>query len=822
MPPSPATVLRLREPGGERLLTLPCRIGATPGDEVLVPGIQGGGALLLHHVDGEAGVTPAAGTLVRLNGMPMPAGDFALLQPGDVITVGTAVLVWHGVVSAAASQATGDALPLLEVRHSLGNATVESLADDAAREINEATGDERIVVAELPSAASRPSGGASSSLSGANRRLLAIAALLLFAVLSFALLLSRLETVRVTVQPATAEVSGSGFGWRSGETLLLLPGERTIRAQAEGYLPVERAVTVRDDEPLAVALQLKEKPGIIEIDTGGVAARVFVDGAEAGRAPGAVQVAGGERTMILRAERHLDHVEKLVVAGRGTRQPLNVRLQPSWGVLEVSATTADATLVVDAAAPVTLPARVDLPAGLHRIRIAAPGAKDWLSAVLLKAGETQRIGPIQLGAPDARLRVTSRPAGAQVTVGGLFSGRTPVTVALPAGSEHDIGVSLQGYRPAESRVFATSGKDIALAVTLQAVPVKLTVQGDPADAELVLDGVVRGKTPLTVELPARRHSFEVRKAGMQTERLDVDLSAAVERTVEYKLVPVGRARDWKPPAPALRAQTGTLLRLIEGGAYTMGSERREQGRRANEFPRRVTLSRPFYLGTREVTNGEFRRFKATHAAGFVGKRTLDLDGQPASSVSWTDAVQYCNWLSAQEGLPPAYEQKGGRWVLVQPVTTGYRLPTEAEWEYVARHAGPGARTQRYEWGDALPPPEGIGNLAGSEAAAEMSRVLEGWQDDYQVVAPPGKFRANGFGIFDMTGNVSEWVHDAYVSFEANAGGTDPIGPAAGGTRHVIKGSNWRTAVFADLRAAWREGADAGSQDIGFRVARYAE
>jgi formylglycine-generating enzyme required for sulfatase activity len=255
----------------------------------------------------------------------------------------------------------------------------------------------------------------------------------------------------------------------------------------------------------------------------------------------------------------------------------------------------------------------------------------------------------------------------------------------------------------------------------------------------------------------------------------------------------------------------------------MGSERREQGRRANEFSRRVTLSKSFYMGTREVTNGEFKRFKPTHASGFVGQRTLDLDSHPVSNVTWIDAIQYCNWLSAQEGLPAAYEQKGGVWVLVQPINTGYRLPTEAEWEYVARHSGPGSRTQRYEWGDSLPPPAGIGNLAGQEAVAEMPRVLEGWTDDYVVVAPPGKFRANAFGIFDMTGNVSEWVHDTYVSFEANAGGVDPTGPSVTtSARKVIKGSNWRTTVFADLRSAWREGGDSPSQDVGFRVARYAE
>lgn len=810
--------LQLLEPMGERTVSLPCRLGGRISDDVRVPGASDSTAIVLRIVDEQLGVTAASDGGALINGAALPAGEFVGLCAGDVLSLGEALLVYE-------ESATG---PRLDVRHLVGNATVVPADATRARETHDNFADERIVAAHLD-ATERPEDSPGDGLAAGwfdlfrqRRSLLAAVVVVLCGFAVFALQLSRLEPVSITVRPAEAELSGTGFGWRSANTLLMLPGKRRIRAELEGYQPIERAVEVREDTPLSLELQLLPKPGVLEIDTAGVAARVFIDGAEVGQAPGAVNVAGGTRTLAIRAERYLDHVQTIEVQGRGVRQAVSVQLAPSWGTLEVSASTAGATLSIDGVPPIALPAKIDLPAGLHRLRIAAEGAREWQSAVLLKAGEVQRVGPIELGAPDARLRVTSMPAAADITVGGVFRGRTPAIVALPAGSDHDVVVSLQGYRSVDRKIFAAAGRELALAVTLQPVLAGLTIQGDPADAEVLVGGAVKGKTPLTVELPARRHTLELRKAGMQPERIEVDLSSAMARTVDYKLVPLGRARDWQPPPVASRAQSGTLLRLISGGTFTMGSGRREQGRRSNEFPRKVTLQRPFYLGTREVTNGEFRRFKSGHASGFVGKRTLDLDAQPVSKVSWNDAVEYCNWLSVQDGLPPAYQKKDGRWSLIEPVTTGYRLPTEAEWEFAARHAGVNAPTQRYEWGDALPPPAGIGNLAGAEAIDEMSRVLDGWQDDYPAVAPPGKFRANGFGIFDMTGNVSEWVHDAYVSFEANAGGTDPLGPAVGGTRRVFKGSNWRTVTFADLRAAWREGADEATQDIGFRVARYAE
>ena len=171
----------------------------------------------------------------------------------------------------------------------------------------------------------------------------------------------------------------------------------------------------------------------------------------------------------------------------------------------------------------------------------------------------------------------------------------------------------------------------------------------------------------------------------------------------------------------------------------MGSPRREAGRRANESQRPVKLERRFYMGLREVTNAEFRQFRPEHRSGFILQQTLDLDRQPAVNVSWQDAAAYCNWLSAQEGLAAAYETKGGRLAPVTPITNGYRLPTEAEWEWVARGAGGSLR--KYPWGDALPVPAGAGNFADRSAQALVPLVIPDFDDGFAATAPVGKLRA---------------------------------------------------------------------------------
>jgi formylglycine-generating enzyme required for sulfatase activity len=259
--------------------------------------------------------------------------------------------------------------------------------------------------------------------------------------------------------------------------------------------------------------------------------------------------------------------------------------------------------------------------------------------------------------------------------------------------------------------------------------------------------------------------------------------------------------------------------MVPGGTFQSGTDRREQGRRPNEGSRKVTLARPYYMGEREVSNGQFRRFRPTHNSGAIGNVSLDLDRQPVSRVTWDDAAEFCNWLSAQEGLPAAYSGGGETgYALIVPVNNGYRLPTEAEWEFVARVASTG-KPLKYPWGRDLPVVSGSANFAGSEAFPLLGSSLEGHTDEFPAVAAPALFPPNALGFYDMAGNVSEWTNDRYISFIASAPVTDPLGPDES-KGHTYRGSNWRSMSSSELRFPWREGSNEASDVIGFRVARY--
>lgn len=795
------------EPLGARELSAPVCIGGSETADIRVPDPELDRSLTIDRA-AEGWVCRAAAIGVALNGVLLEPNWSYSLQVDDVLRFGEAV------IRVGLQQ---DDL-VLHIEHLEGNQTLPPSNKVTSLQFEEQA--EELITAVSRSAESSAEISGSGSL--IHRKFIWVSLVGVIGALAIIMwVLARLQPVVFTVDPVEATVRGSGFGWVSGNTLFLLPGDRTVSASAEGYAILQQTVTIRADQPTSLELRLEPLPGILQLDTAGVQGALFVDGARAGDVPGEIEVEQGTRTLTIRADRYFDEIRSIEVEGFGVRQLISVPMRPSWGRLTISAERPEATLIVEGQAPLSLPADIDLPAGLHRLEVQAPNAKSWRGAVLVTAGAEQTIGPISLGAPDAVWTVRSRPTGASVTVNGVFRGRTPLDVLLTPQLDQQIVVGEQGYAQVERRVRPEPGERQTLQIDLAARLVSLAISGEPVGAEIFLAGSKLGVSPLEVELPARLARLELRKEGFSSQPMQVDLSAGVARRVEYRLVPQGRDANWQPPATQLTLTQGPVLRLIEGGAFSMGSGRREQGRRSNEWQRQVTLQREFYIGTREVSNGEFRRFRPDHASGFIGKRSLDLDRQAVTGVSWDDAVEYCNWLSEQNGLPPAYVKREGRWVLAQPVTTGFRLPTEAEWEFVARFDGGRRTALRYPWGMELPPPTQSANLAGEESVDDLPRVLSAWRDEHVVVAPSGVHPANRLGVYDLLGNVSEWVNDAYATVPEGAS-TDPIGPTSASRLRVIKGASWRTSNFAELRAAWRDGREGVANDIGFRVARYVE
>jgi formylglycine-generating enzyme required for sulfatase activity len=605
-------------------------------------------------------------------------------------------------------------------------------------------------------------------------------------------------------------------------------------------------VTVTDATGQRLEFTLQKLPGRLRVEVP-VAAQVTIDGRPAGRAPGEFKLRAGKHVVAVVAERYLPLQTEVDIAGEDRRQVLQAKLVPAWAELNVLSEPTGAEVRVGDQARGVTPLKLELGAGSHHIELRHAGFKDWISDVQIVANQPQTLGPVRLGLPDAKLAVNSKPAGASVSVGGAYRGRTPVEIEVRPETPLPIVLTKDGYESATSSVTLTPGEKRALDFSLVAIFGEVTVQGTPSNAEVLADGRVLGKLGQTLRLPSASQTIDVRAAGYRTRRIAITPRPGLPQVIEVRLdaerggnavvaatatgaaagapasgegEPVASAPQ-APLGPVIHTKAGQELKLVPAGTYTMGSPRRESGRRANESQRPVELRRRYYLATREVTNAEFRAFNPAHRSGYVGQDTLERDKQPVVAVSWQEAAAYCNWLSKQDGLPAAYENKGGRLTPVQPMNTGYRLPTEAEWEWVARANRDGS-LRKYPWGDALPVPAGAGNFGDRTAQPLLQIVLDGYDDGNPVTAPVGSFAPNALGYYDMGGNVAEWTSDLYtVQPSAATVAVDPLAIGSG-KLYAIRGSSWRHATVTELRAAFRDFGEGGRDDVGLRIARYAE
>jgi formylglycine-generating enzyme required for sulfatase activity len=250
--------------------------------------------------------------------------------------------------------------------------------------------------------------------------------------------------------------------------------------------------------------------------------------------------------------------------------------------------------------------------------------------------------------------------------------------------------------------------------------------------------------------------------------------------------------------PEITNPFGMKLVLLPAGSFEMGSPDEETGREDDEGPAAtVTLSKPFYMSTTEITRNQFLRVTERSHSRNKARNTTTT---PEDSLSWDEAVDFCKILNKKD-----VDHRRG-WE--------YRLPTEAEWEYACR-----AGSQKpFPFGDRFVQlKQVICKLLPDDPYAdpdESRREIE--QNNVLVPYPAGSTEPNAFGLYDMNGNMWEWCQDYYAPYPAGPR-SDPTGPATGDWR-VLRGGAWNEESIR-CRSAARRGIDPQTREkgIGFRV-----
>ncbi len=650
-----------------------------------------------------------------------------------------------------------------------------------------------------------------------------IAGLFVVALLFF-LFTARSLTLNIVAE-ADPDFSLSGLNWSFGERILVRPGEYVLKVSAEGYHPYEQNITVSDADTQQLEIQLAPLPGTVTLTTQPAGAVITVDEAVLGPSPLTDRVLeAGRYAVSASLARYQGWQGELDVIGRNQSQTLDIMMVPDWAQVTFTTTPVSVTATVDGEVSEITERGVEVLSGERSLTLSAPGFMPATIPLTIVAGVDQDLGSITLTPADATLTLNSTPAGAGVSVDGTFAGLTPMVLPLSPGENHTISLSKAGYRGARLSLSLSRGEMAERAVTLQPELGEVRFAIEPAEAEIVVNGKVMGTGSQVLSLPAVQQRVEVRLAGYAGFETEVLPKPGLAQQVSVTLLTEAAARK-AAMTPTVTTGLGNTLVLIDPSVetqnpFTMGASRRDPGRRANEVEHPVELRRAFYIASTETTNAQFRQYEASHDSGLIESYSLDRDQQPVAGISWQQAASFCNWLSRREGLPPFYRENQGIIIGFNPGSIGYRLPSEAEWAFAARVEGDTLR--RFAWGDDFPPSAVVTNVADNTSALVTGRILNGYTDQFVVSAPVGSFPPNHRGLHDMGGNVAEWVHDGYQIPSANAElSIDPLGSQRG-DNYTIRGGSWALSRLSELRLTFRDYGERGRDDLGFRIARYAE
>lgn len=636
--------------------------------------------------------------------------------------------------------------------------------------------------------------------------------MLLVVIILTILLISR--STRIIVQPDAALPASinveQGLGMALFGSVYSLTASPTVRITADRYYPHQQ-ILQPEEQGQVVTITLKPLPSRVffttELSDGRTSWQLnddvvaVADFLEQTLSP-------NDYTLIVSHPHYqLETIDFSLAAGEQLEQTIS--LATLIGKLIIESTPSGASVTIDDKMAGETPIEISVNGGFIDVSVFMPEFAPSTETIEITQQTTTAERHYRLQAEQALINLDLRPAGGRLIVNGIVVNATE-RLSVEARKNHKITYQKPGYFPQTQTANLNSKQSTTLVFDLAEENGDVSINSNPK-ATVKINGIGLGSTPMNLSLQVMPQQITLSRPGYRTVIQTVTPSSKSAKDVSVTLLPEAQAQLTEAPRNYQTVVGGEIVLFTPNETFTLGAVRGEAGQRANEFLRQVKLTKPFYAGAHEVTNREYQQFKSDHQG----------DAQlPVTSVSWLQAVRFCNWLSEKENLQPVYLIDGNKLVGINDNANGYRLLSEAEWEWLARKANR-AQSNRFVWGDAATIPKTAVNIADESAKTAVRTYVPRYNDGYAGMAPVKSFNRELSGLYDLGGNVSEWVHDAYKLTVPNASQIyrQQLDTSKADIR-VIKGANWRSGSLTELRSAYRDGLSQPRDNVGFRIGRY--
>ena len=491
---------------------------------------------------------------------------------------------------------------------------------------------------------------------------------------------------------------------------------------------------------------------------------------------------------------------------RAEDRSLELTLNAAVGSLTLKSEPTGAKVTLNGKVVGNTPYNAKVVTGKYNVLIEKDSMQSITETIDVQLGFLDQARNYQLLPKQAQLEVKANPSDGVLLINNV---EYPTgLVSLSSNQLHQIEYSKPGFRTFSKSINLKTTDLNKLEIKLEKTFGKLTLVGN-VPAEIKVNGQARGSLPTELTLNTVLHNLEFSYPGYRAIKRSVTPKDNHTLAIQIEMLTEFDARR-KEGKPLFVNQLGINMLRFSASEFVMGSPPNETGRRRNEHQVKVDFNNQFWVSDKEITQAQY--------SAFAGQKVNS--NLPVTGVSWLEAAQFCNWLSENEGLPLFYRFANGRYLGVNKEATGYRMPTEAEWEWVAKKSKRATSTI-FVWGNQTKLRDNQGNYADKSMQGKQLIIFDDYQDGQAGIAPVGSYKADRSGLYDLDGNVSEWVHDFYTNDLPDTSKThvDYLGLPSGDA-WVIKGGNFETGRLRELRASFREFSSQGKVNLGFRIARY--